>query len=316
MLAERKVLELAELRYKGGVAAYLEALDAQRSLFDAELDQAHTIGTHLVSLVRLYKALGGGWPSAPEPEASPAPSTETSTPPALTQAFHARAAAFRAPARERDRCTSSGGACDASAATRARPYPGPARRGSPGAAASAPRRLSVAWPWRAARTGVAGLRVPPSVRAVLLATAVAAILVRWWPTRSAPALALSTLVSLGLMAIVVVVQAFRSALVNVHRIQGAVAAYLLFGLTWAAAYQLVDALAPGSFAGAPTAAPDSRLWIYFSFVTLTTVGYGDVTPVHPAARSLALLEALTGQLYPAILLARLVSLQAARREES
>jgi multidrug efflux system outer membrane protein len=64
--AERKVLELAELRYRGGVAAYLEVLDAQRSLFGAELDEAQTIGAHLASLVRLYKALGGGWPSAPD----------------------------------------------------------------------------------------------------------------------------------------------------------------------------------------------------------------------------------------------------------
>jgi multidrug efflux system outer membrane protein len=72
--AERKVVELAELRYRGGVAAYLEVLDAQRSLFGAELDEAETIGNHLVSLVRLYKALGGGWPAAPEAAASPAPS--------------------------------------------------------------------------------------------------------------------------------------------------------------------------------------------------------------------------------------------------
>jgi multidrug efflux system outer membrane protein len=68
--AERKVLELAELRYRGGVAAYLEVLDAQRSLFGAELDEAQTIGSHLVSLVRLYKALGGGWPAAPQPPPS------------------------------------------------------------------------------------------------------------------------------------------------------------------------------------------------------------------------------------------------------
>jgi multidrug efflux system outer membrane protein len=64
--AERKVLELCELRYKGGVSAYLEVLDAQRSLFDAELDEASTIGSHLTSLVRVYKALGGGWPESPE----------------------------------------------------------------------------------------------------------------------------------------------------------------------------------------------------------------------------------------------------------
>jgi multidrug efflux system outer membrane protein len=69
--AERKVLELADLRYRGGVAAYLEVLDAQRSLFGAELDEAQSIGSNLVSLVHLYKALGGGWPSAP-PEASAA----------------------------------------------------------------------------------------------------------------------------------------------------------------------------------------------------------------------------------------------------
>ena len=59
--------------------------------------------------------------------------------------------------------------------------------------------------------------------------------------------------------------------------------------------------------GAPRDRRDSS-FVYFSFVTLTTVGYGDMTPVHPATRSLAIAEALIGQLYPAILLARLVSL--------
>jgi multidrug efflux system outer membrane protein len=69
--AERKVLDLAELRYRGGVAAYLEVLDAQRSLFGAEIDETQTITANLVSLVQLYKALGGGWPGAPE--AAPPP---------------------------------------------------------------------------------------------------------------------------------------------------------------------------------------------------------------------------------------------------
>ena len=71
--AERKVVELAELRYRGGVSAYLEVLDAQRSLFAAELDEAQTIGSNLVSLVRLYKALGGGWPPAAEGTEKPTP---------------------------------------------------------------------------------------------------------------------------------------------------------------------------------------------------------------------------------------------------
>ena len=65
--AELKVLELAELRYRGGVADYLEVLDAQRSLFDAELGETGTQRDELLSLIQLYKALGGGWPQAPEP---------------------------------------------------------------------------------------------------------------------------------------------------------------------------------------------------------------------------------------------------------
>jgi hypothetical protein len=162
--------------------------------------------------------------------------------------------------------------------------------------------------------GVTSLRVPALVRGLLLVLAVAALSVRWWPGAGQAALSLSALVSFALMGGVVLVQAFRSGPVNVHRIQGAVAAYLLLGLTWAAAYELIAVSAAGSFTGAAANAADSRVWIYFSFVTLTTVGYGDVTPVHPAARSLALLEALTGQLYPAILLARLVSLHAGREE--
>lgn len=71
--AERKVLELAELRYRGGVAEYLEVLDAQRSLFNAELDEAAAQRDEVVNLILLYKALGGGWPQAQE---NAAPSTE------------------------------------------------------------------------------------------------------------------------------------------------------------------------------------------------------------------------------------------------
>ena len=110
------------------------------------------------------------------------------------------------------------------------------------------------------------------------------------------------------MAMVVLAQTFRAGPVNRHRIEGAVAAYLLLGLAWALAYELVGLLAAGAFSGTGRSGPERPDLVYFSFVTLTTVGYGDVTPVHPVARSLAVAEALTGQLYPAILLARLVSL--------
>jgi len=62
MTAESQVAELAELRYRGGVSDYLPVLDAQRSLFNAEIDEAMTASEHTRSLIQLYKALGGGWP--------------------------------------------------------------------------------------------------------------------------------------------------------------------------------------------------------------------------------------------------------------
>ena len=127
----------------------------------------------------------------------------------------------------------------------------------------------------------------------------------------------ASLAILGLFAVVVIAQVFRGGPVTSDRILGAVAAYLLFGLTWASAYHLVAAVVPEAFAGAvPKSCEPLSSWIYYSFVTLTTVGYGDITPVALTARSLAILEALTGQLYPAILLARLVSLELLSRPES
>ena len=155
--------------------------------------------------------------------------------------------------------------------------------------------------------GVAALSTRPAVRAALFALVVGATAVRWGPF-SVQATAVAGLVSAAAMTLVVLAQAFRAGPVNVHRIQGAVAAYLLLGLVWALAYELVALGAAGAFSGAGLGGAGRPDLIYFSFVTLTTVGYGDVTPVDPVARSLAVAEALTGQLYPAILLARLVSL--------
>jgi Ion channel len=123
-------------------------------------------------------------------------------------------------------------------------------------------------------------------------------------------------VSLLLLLLVVLGQTFRAGPVTGHRVQGGIAGYLLLGLVWAQAYALVEMLHPGSFSGAITASAGHRSFVYFSFVTLTTVGYGDILPVHPGARSLAMLEAVTGPLYVAILLARLVSLAMASPTES
>jgi hypothetical protein len=121
----------------------------------------------------------------------------------------------------------------------------------------------------------------------------------------------TSLLSLLLFLSVVLGQTLRSGPVTFHRLHGAVAAYLLLGIIWAYAYALVALLGPGAFSGAVSPADGPRGFFYFSFVTLTTVGYGDVLPVHPVARSLAVLEAVTGPLYLAILIARLVSVAVA-----
>jgi hypothetical protein len=117
------------------------------------------------------------------------------------------------------------------------------------------------------------------------------------------------------MAVLVVMtlkQTFLAGPVNVHRVMGGVAAYLLIGVTWAFGYKLLMEEIPdaihfqSSFAGNYTGEP-ARL-IYFSFSTLTTLSFGDAYPVHRVARSLAIAEALIGQLYPAILIATLVGM--------
>src|SRR5882672_6254533 len=115
------------------------------------------------------------------------------------------------------------------------------------------------------------------------------------------------------MAILVVMtlrHTFRPGPVSVHRVMGGVAAYLLIGVTWAFGYKLLmqerpDAIHFQSFIGGVSTGEPSLL-MYFSFSTLTSVGYGDAYPVHRIARSLATAESLVGQLYPAILIATLV----------
>lgn len=88
-----------------------------------------------------------------------------------------------------------------------------------------------------------------------------------------------------------------------------VCVYLLIGLTWAALYIFIDLVYPHSFIDVgDNIAITAPRFLFFSYITLTTVGYGTMTPVSDPARSLALLEAIIGQLYLAILVARLVGL--------
>lgn len=160
-------------------------------------------------------------------------------------------------------------------------------------------------------SGVRALGEQRLARMVLLPVAFVTLTLELgsWVVSVPPPLVLgSYLFSLLLFLAVVLGQTLRAGPVTFHRLLGAVAAYLLLGIIWAYAYELVALLRPPAFSGAVNLADGPRAFYYFSFVTLTTVGYGDVLPLHPAARSLAMLEAVTGPLYLAILVARLVSL--------
>ena len=109
--------------------------------------------------------------------------------------------------------------------------------------------------------------------------------------------------------IMILLYVLRAPRVSGDILCGGVCVYLLMGLAWSAAYRLIEMVQPGSFAlaGGSVESGGSDL-LFFSFATLTTVGYGDITPTADVARSLALLEGVTGVLYVAMLVARLVSI--------
>jgi hypothetical protein len=111
------------------------------------------------------------------------------------------------------------------------------------------------------------------------------------------------------MAVLILRHIFRVEEVTRDVIHGALVVYLLLGILWGFLYALLEGLRPGSFGIPPGFIGENRLlFIYYSFITLTTLGYGDITPLTAPACSLSLLEAALGQIYLAVLVARLVGL--------
>lgn len=104
--------------------------------------------------------------------------------------------------------------------------------------------------------------------------------------------------------------------VTLDTIYGASCVYLMMGLLWGSIYTAIEIMSPGSFTGS-AAWEGSRLshLNYFSFVTLTTLGYGDISPVSGPASVFAMLEAIVGQLFLVIMVARLVSLQVSHSQK-
>jgi hypothetical protein len=117
-------------------------------------------------------------------------------------------------------------------------------------------------------------------------------------------------VFIAFLIVLILRQVFRAGPITPRRVQGSIAVYMLLGLLWAVSYEIVELLNPGSFR-IVSQHGDATLpqLVYFSFTTLATLGLGDILPLSPLARSLVVLEALVGQLFPVILIARLVTLE-------
>jgi hypothetical protein len=161
---------------------------------------------------------------------------------------------------------------------------------------------------------VASRRTKPAI-AVMIALSISGIAATIRQIRDTPLTdwmaAGGTVLALGAVSWVVAERVFAPGRMNIHRVIGAVALYMNFALLFTSLYRLVAALLAGSFEGLPAVFDRTKSvgdLVYFSMATLTTVGYGDIVPLHPIARSLVNLEAMVGQLYPAIILARIVTL--------
>ncbi len=115
----------------------------------------------------------------------------------------------------------------------------------------------------------------------------------------------------------VLVKVFESGSVTVHRIVGSIVVYILIGDVWAQIYQFIFTNVPGSIqfpAAEIESGVTSSTFLYFSFTTLTTTGYGEILPLNALARTVVIIEQLIGVLYPVVLIGRLVSLVAGNSE--
>ncbi len=127
----------------------------------------------------------------------------------------------------------------------------------------------------------------------------------------------ATMLFLGFVVVVMLATVLGAGEVTADRIAGAISVFLLLGLLWTTAYSLVALADPESFRGLGLgeglAEGQEYGFIYYSFVTLTTLGYGDIGPLSDHARSLAIAEAVIGQLYLVVLVASLVGMYLADR---
>jgi voltage-gated potassium channel len=168
-----------------------------------------------------------------------------------------------------------------------------------------------------ATVGLATLPLLPrgSVRTIQLILCAVSVLFVWMSPQSSGLIAYS----LGRLAVVLFILTVawwtvwhlaRAQRVTAETLLGAVSGYLLLGLAFATLFGILERVTPGSLQGHSASVDLAQFsdLLYFSFVTLTTVGYGDITPARDGAQLLAIGEAIVGQFYIAAVVARLISL--------
>jgi len=139
--------------------------------------------------------------------------------------------------------------------------------------------------------------------------------VLWPSTPIAVATLICSLLFLAYALVSLLGAVLRAEEVTPDIIYGGASVYLLMAVLWGTAYLLLETVQPGAFSMDPARHANQAMgWsdcLFYSFVTLTTIGYGDIVPMTSQARSLSILEAVAGTLYIAVLIARLVGLHAA-----
>jgi Ion channel len=169
------------------------------------------------------------------------------------------------------------------------------------------------------------LAVGRSRRTLVLAVVlmVPAVVTKWvgnFQPHLLPLASITALVFIGFVEFQLLHFIFRAPRVNSEVLCAGISGYLLLGILWMVSYMLVSRLdsdaAHPAFIGTASAHSLSQFEAYyFSFITLSTVGYGDITPLSPGARTLAMMEAMTGTLYMAVLISRLVALYSSQGSE-
>lgn len=118
---------------------------------------------------------------------------------------------------------------------------------------------------------------------------------------------------MGFVTMLILRSVMTSERVTIDTLYGAVAGYVLLGITWGTLYFLVEFVSPASFHSTTAASAyiKGKDFTFFSFVTLTTIGYGDMVPISSLAKSLVIVEAVTGIMYPAVMIGRLIAMHSA-----